>query len=96
MRNYRLSGDARQDIKKIADYSLENFGRDRAVRYRESLFSAIERLAQYPQIGSDFSHVQPGYRRLAHESHVIYYRITDPGIFVQRVLHAAQDPARHL
>ena len=96
MAEYRFSRDARQDVKKIADYSLENFGRARASRYRDSLFEAIEKLAQYPQIGSDFSHIRMNYRRLPHESHVIYYQITPGGIFVQRILHAAQDPARHL
>jgi len=96
MGNYRLSRDARRDIKDIAEYSLENFGRDRAFRYRDSLFAAIERLAQYPQMGADFSYIRPDYRRMAHESHVVYYRITITGIFVLRIPHSAQDPARHL
>ena len=96
MANYRLSRDARQDIKDIAGYSLENFGRAVAIRYRDSLFATFGRLTEYPQMGGDFSHIRPNSRRLAHESHVIYYRITDSGVFIQRILHAAQDPARHL
>jgi len=96
MAKYRLSRDARKDIKDIADYSIDNFGRARASRYRDSLFSAIETIADHPEVGTNFSHIRPETRRLAHESHVIYYRITPSGIFVQRILHGAQDPARHL
>ena len=94
--SYALSSAAARDLAGIADYTIQNFGRDQAHRYRDSLNRAFELIAAHPRMGRDQSHLRQGYRRHSHASHVIFYRIVDEQIVVMRVLHSAQDPVRHL
>ncbi|NBQ87811.1 MAG: type II toxin-antitoxin system RelE/ParE family toxin [Betaproteobacteria bacterium] len=42
------------------------------------------------------AHIRPGYRRWCVERHMIYFRMTDFGIAVVRVLHDRMDALRHL
>jgi toxin ParE1/3/4 len=41
-------------------------------------------------------HIRPGYRRRGVEHHVIYFKQTDYGIAVIRILHQRMDAPRHL
>ena len=96
MREYRLSNQAASDLSAIADYTLDHFGVEQTQTYRRHLFETFEILAAYPGIGTNWSRFRRGARRFVHESHVIYYRATDSGILILRILGTAQDPARHL
>jgi toxin ParE1/3/4 len=41
-------------------------------------------------------HIRPSYRRRSVERHMIYFRITDYGIAIIRILHDRMDAPRHL
>ena len=96
MPEHPLSERAAADLSAIADYTIERFGIDQARIYSHRLFQALDTLAVYPQIGTDYNLVRPGVRRLANESHVIYYRRTKEGVLILRILGAGQDRVRHL
>jgi toxin ParE1/3/4 len=53
-------------------------------------------LAQSPQTAPTCEHIRPDYRRWGVERHMIYFRVTDYGIAVVRVLHDRMDAPRHL
>jgi toxin ParE1/3/4 len=93
---YTLSRDAFLDVKAITRYSIVHFGPDRTDRYMAEMERCLATLAENPKLGRDFSQVVPNLRRHEHQSHVVYYRENTDGIFVLRILGAAQDPARHL
>lgn len=66
----------------------------------EKVLSAIERrckmLSRLPGLGRRRDELAAGLRSLAVGSHVVFYRVTDDGIEVIRVLHGAQDAPGHL
>jgi toxin ParE1/3/4 len=93
---YELTKFAERDLQSIADYTIEKLGVNQARRYRDSLFRTFESLTEHPEMGRDYSNVKEGCRRHEHESHVIYYKITDSGILVLRLLYRSQDPTSYL
>lgn len=93
---YRLSPAAERDLEQIWLYSLEQWGLSQANDYTDDLLAAFERLAENPQHGQRIDHIRPGYRRSRARRHTIYYRITDYGIAIIRVLHDRMLPLRHL
>ncbi len=94
---YRLSNEARNDLREIYTYSYDNFGVHQADNYYDGLLSCFELLSDNPHMGRAFNEVIQGLRRHEHESHVIYYEIEeDMNVLILRILGANQDPARHL
>ena len=92
----RLTADAERDILDIYLYTLEQFGLAQADKYTSELFDRFSAIAARPSSGRDFSDIHPGARRANHRSHAIYFRPSDDGILVLRILHQKMDPARHL
>ena len=61
-----------------------------------ALRSAVERLADFPDLGvmlspEDFTLVTPGIRFLVVEPYVIYCRKVDEGVVILRILHSRRD-----
>ena len=91
MASYELSKDADDRLDEIYEYSVRNFGLKTARRYLSGLHDVFGLLAQNPRIGTDQGRLKPGLWRLAHESHVIYYRPEVAGVLIVDILHEAQD-----
>lgn len=96
MAEYRLSPAAERDLESIWTYTLGQWGGKQADRYIDFLTSAFAELADSPETAPACEHIRPGYRRWGVERHMIYFRVTDHGIAVIRVLHDRMDAARHL
>jgi toxin ParE1/3/4 len=96
MPEYRLSPAAELDLEDIWTYTIEHWGAAQADLYTNLLIAAFAELAQSPTIAPACDHIRPGYRRRHVERHVIYFRITDYGIAVIRILHDRMDAPRHL
>ena len=95
MAGSELTETADRRLEDIYRYSVVTFGLDTAMRYLNGLHQAFELLAENPRIGTDQGWIKPDYRRLVHESHVIYYRPAEAGVLIVEILHKAQDPASH-
>jgi toxin ParE1/3/4 len=65
-------------------------------RYTDEITAAFDQLANNPQTGTPCDYIRKGYRRSRIGRHAIYFRITDYGIAVIRVLHDRMDAPRHL
>jgi toxin ParE1/3/4 len=76
--------------------AFERWGIDQAHRYTDELVAAFDRLALNPQLGPVCDDIRQGYRRSRVGQHAIYFRITDYGIAVIRVLHERMDAPHHL
>lgn len=96
MGTYKLTRDADRDVAKIYQDGLEMFGATRAEQYALDMVNKFLFLAEKKTQGSDYGHVLPELRRADYVSHAIYYRHTDYGILILRILHGRMDPARHL
>jgi Plasmid stabilization system protein len=96
MAEYRLTPAAERDLEAIWRYTLKQWGIEQADRYIDFLTTAFAGLAQSPQTAPACEHIRPGYRRWGVERHMIYFRVTDYGIAVVRVLRDRMDAPRHL
>ena len=93
---YRLSPAASRDLEAIWLYTPDGWGIEQAHHYTDEIAAAFSQLANQPQLGLACDYIRKGYRRSRVGRHAIYYRITDYGIAVIRVLHDRMDTARHL
>ena len=92
---YRLSDAARLDLMDIAAYGDQNWGRSQSDSYRERLKQRFELLANEPMLYQAVDHIQEGYRRSVCGAHSIYYRVSDDGVDIMRVLRS-QDTSGEL
>jgi toxin ParE1/3/4 len=96
MGSYTLSGEADADIETISEASLQQWGLISAEKYILGLHAAFQRLAAFPDLGRDASHIRRGYRKIETASHSVFYRKTEDGVLIVRVLHQRMDFGRHL
>lgn len=87
MPEYRLVPKAREDMETVWLYSLKQWGTEQTGRYIDDLTEAFGFLAESPKAGTVCEHIRTGYRKYPVMRHVIYYRETDYGVKVIRVLH---------
>lgn len=92
---YKLSEASARDIENILERSLLEFGQTQTEQYYQSLKNCLELLAGNPEVGNTADEIQSGYHRFPHQSHVIFYTISESDIFVALILHKSMDmPAR--
>ncbi len=96
MGSYTLSGEADADVQSIAEESVKRWGLARAEKYIMALHETFGRLAEFPNMGRDASHVRSGYMRIESGSHSVFYRKTESGVLIVCVLHKHMDFERHL
>lgn len=96
MAEYRLSPAAQRDIDEIFDYTAERWGLPQALHYIDLIEAACAGIAEAPHQSQDCASIRPGYRRRIIEQHAIYFRRTDYGVAIVRVLHQRMDRTRHL
>ena len=93
---YRLSPAATRDLEAIWLYTLERWGLEQANSYTDELVATFNELANNPQLSTPADYIRKTYRRRRSGRHAIYFRITEYGIAVIRVLHDRMDPLRHI
>ncbi|PCJ34929.1 MAG: plasmid stabilization protein ParE [Cellvibrionales bacterium] len=96
MAEYRLAPKAIDDMEATWLYSLAQWGAQQAERYIDDVTEAFEFLATSPKAGLNYENIRTGYRKHPIIRHVIYYRETDYGIEVIRVLHDRMLATRYL
>jgi toxin ParE1/3/4 len=96
MKGYVLSPRAQKDIDDIWEYRVEHWNVRQAEIYLRQIQRATETVAAEPNIARACDHIRPGYWKYPAGSHVLFFRITDKGISVVRVLHSRMDFERHL
>ncbi|MDD2401545.1 MAG: type II toxin-antitoxin system RelE/ParE family toxin [Clostridia bacterium] len=85
---------ALNDIDKIADYHLLAVGPISAEKITDKLLNSIEKLGEYPLLGTEHSDPvlqKRGYRKLVCGEYICVYRLIDDAIYVYRVVHSATD-----
>jgi toxin ParE1/3/4 len=96
MAECRLSPQAQRDLEGIFDHTVGQWGLDQALRYADQIEAACSDLAEAPLRSLDCTTIRPGYRRRAVGRHILYFRVTDYGIAVIRILHERMDAHRHI
>jgi len=94
---YVISEKAKQDLKSIAKFTIENFGEAQALKYARGLRQVMEDLAQKPELGKNYVAVKNKMLlRYRYKSHVIFYHKAESDIFIVRVLGGRMDFPKHL
>ena len=96
MAEYRLSPAAERDLEGIWKYTRREWGLEQAERYTDLLTSAFQALAEAPKSAPACDHIRAGYRRRNVERHMIYFRLTDYGIAIIRILHERMNAPHRL
>lgn len=96
MNRYVLSPAARADLDDIWDYGEATWGAAQAEAYIRSLQRAVQTVASDPRRGRNCSKVRAGYFKFAAGVHMLFYRLTDDGVSIVRILHQSMDFDRHL
>lgn len=91
----RFTPLARSDLDEIWRYTFEHWSADQADGYHQDIVSAATELACGTKVGR-LVEVRAGYLKHRVGSHFIFYRRTDTGIDVVRVLHQRMDIEQHL
>ncbi len=95
-RNIELFPLARADLEEIWLYTFNTWSLEQADSYHRKIVSAFEALADGTKKGRKVGHIRQGYFRFPVGSHFIFYRQTESGIEVVRVLHQRMDIEQHL
>ena len=91
-----LSRLADQDLGDIYIYSFQQFGAQQAECYTRDIHNRFDLLADFPRMGLPARVGEISCLKFPTGSHVIYYKRTERGIFIARILHATQDPDRQI
>jgi toxin ParE1/3/4 len=93
---YRLYTKAVEDLESIYLYSAGEFGIKRTEDYILAIETSFQYLADDPLIAHKCDYIRQDLRAFNVGSHVIFFKITDYGVAVIRVLHQSRDFSRFL
>ena len=91
-----ISPAARDDLRHIFQFGLLTWGEHQSTIYLDKLKELFWLLTQQPHIGIERCEIFLETRSIAVESHVVFYQVRSSHIEIVRVLHARQDPNRHI
>lgn len=91
MSSYRLSKAADADIAAIAEYTIEAFGVEQAIAYRNGLIEAFKFLAEFPRAARERYEIDPPVRAHPYKSHMVVYVIEGDDVLILGVRHGHED-----
>lgn len=92
MGTFSLTNAAKTDLRGIAKFTEERWGRQQRKHYLKGMDETFKTLAESPMLGAACAYIDVGLRKYPFQSHVIYYDIkTETHIQVIRVLHKRMD-----
>lgn len=81
---------ARLDLIEAGVFIAEG-NPEAADRFLDAIHKTVQRILKHPQLGRARPELADGLRSFPHRQCVIFYRITEHGIELVRVLHGARD-----
>ncbi len=92
MPSFHLTAQAKEDMKSIARYTQQKWGRLQRYKYLAALDKRFHRIAEEPGLGRSCEEIREGYRKLPEGRHLIFYRpVAEGEIEIVRVLHGSMD-----
>ena len=86
MGNYKLTEDAKEDLRRIYKYGVKEFGETQADLYFDELFRHFEQIAENPFLYQAVDHIRKGYRRSVCGVDSIFYRVVDGTVEIISIL----------
>lgn len=92
MKKFTLSQLALDDLKSIARYTEDQWGRGQRDIYLKQFDDTFQMLAETPTLGVACDLILLGYSKFPQGSHVIFYRLlADDALEITRILHKSMD-----
>ncbi len=95
MGTYKLTENAKSDLKRIYARGLREYGEVQADRYYSDFFERFEQLAEQPLSYPAVDHIRAGYRRSLCGTDSIYYRVQGETVEIMAII-GQQDLANWL
>jgi toxin ParE1/3/4 len=89
-KRFTLSAQARQDLKDIKDYIARD-SLDRAEVFVRSIAERFQKLADFPGMGRSYAELFPNLRGFPVGNYIIFYRLNQQGISLERILNGYRD-----
>ena len=86
MASYRISEDAKADLRRIYRHGVREYGDTLADRYYEAFFDRFEELAEQPYSYQAVDEIREGYRRSVCGVDSIYYRVNGDTVEITAIL----------
>ena len=86
MMKYKLSNVAKQDLIRIHQYGVKNFGENQADKYFEAFFVNFELIAERPLAFESVDYIKQGYRRCVCGVDSIYFRINGEIVEIMAII----------
>ena len=83
---YKLSNVAKQDLIRIHQYGVKNFGENQADKYFEAFFVNFELIAERPLAFESVDYIKQGYRRCVCGVDSIYFRINGEIVEIMAII----------
>ena len=92
MGSFTLTQAAKNDLREIARFTEQQWGRAKRLHYLKGLDDAFHLLSNSPKLGNACDYIESGLRKYPLQSHVVFYEIlSERDIQVIRVLHKSMD-----
>jgi toxin ParE1/3/4 len=79
-------------LRAIASFTAKTWGHDQAKRYSHSFEVCFSLLASQPELGRACDGIRKGLRQHEHGKHIVFYRLTERGVRILRVMHQQRLP----
>jgi toxin ParE1/3/4 len=86
MGTYRLSEQAKDDLRRIYRRGLREYGEAQADDYYHALFDRFEQIAAQPLLYPAVDEIREGYRRSVCGVDSIYYRIAGDTVEIMAII----------
>ena len=93
---YKLSNLAQSHLRKVKNYTVENFSELQWRSYKDTLLSGFQMLADNPGLGRSCDEIYPNGFYFPIGKHAAYFTKEDDFILVVAVLGQSQLPQNHL
>lgn len=92
MKSFALTGKAKADLRAIAIFTEELWGKEQRNLYIKQFDDAFHMLANAPLAGKACDYIKSGYRKFPQGSHIIFYKNSNKQkIEIVRILHKNVD-----
>ncbi len=86
MANYKLSNTAKEDLIRIHQYGVKQFGMRQADKYFNAFFDCFETIAQNPFAFESAEHIKKDYRRCVCGVDSIFYKINNEKVEIMTIV----------
>ncbi len=86
MGSYKLTEDAKDDLRRIYRYGVMEFGETQADLYYDALFRHFDQIAKNPYLYQSVDFIRKGYRRSVCGVDSIFYRVVDDAVEIISIL----------